>query len=178
MANNEKYPTSLLFQNNVYDYVCGWGEGDYDKGMDEIRLELAEGCAMEPEDIEDDRLQRYIYELIDRDWEDLQANLEYSSYKDVPCVVSGRLGLWDGVHSIVPVVCNGIFQALQRIASARFDNNIEVKLEDGQINVTQSHHDGTNYFSINLLNRRGERMADGSKLAEPCYHKKIVGYLF
>ena len=178
MANNEKYPTSLLFQNDIYDYVCGWGEGDYEKGMNEIRQEMAEGCDMEPEDIDDERLQAHICDLIDRDWDDLQANLEYSEFKEAPCVISGSLGLWDGVHSIEPVVCNGILAALRRIASVRFDNNIEIKLENGQINVTQIHHDGTNHFFINLLNRRGEGVADASRLAEPCFHKKIVGYLF
>lgn len=116
--------------------------------------------------------------------DDFFSNLQFSEFNR-PCMITGRLGLWNGNPDIVPEMFNSVEEAIKRIINVRFDNYIKVSLQDGYLVVEQSHHDGCNYFEIHLLSAKGMR-----EVERPCYQyerdyapkkwwfKNIYGYLF
>lgn len=71
------------------------------------------------------------------------------------CVISGKLGLWDGVHEIQPVECNTIREAIYKCLGRdceilSYDDVYYDEQEDAVI-VNAHHHDGTNKFKISRL---------------------------
>lgn len=126
----------------------------------------------------------YVHEMQMRDRDEFFDILK-SDALNVPCMITGKLGLWHGKPTIVPEVFDTIEDAVLKICKVRFDFNLLVRIENGHIVVEQSHHDGTNYFEIHLLSAKGLR-----EVKRPCYEyerdyepkkwwfKNIYGYLF
>ena len=85
------------------------------------------------------------------DMDEIRSCKEYN----VPCVITGHLGLWDGKHEIVPVRMDTIHDAI--VKCYEHDGELRVNYEDGEIVVYHSHHDGTNVFHINALSKNGEK---------------------
>ena len=90
-------------------------------------------------------------------------NLMYSKLKDRTFVIEGKLGLWWGRPTIKPVVIKGIIPAIER-CFGRDINDIEVELntKDGFIHIQSHHHDGTNCFTLKMLNKNGEKWAQNA----------------
>ena len=120
--------------------------------------------------------------MIGWDWENFKDNMEYSPYANIPCMITGSIGKWNGTFDIKPEKEDNLMAAIIRCYGEC--NDIEVNLQDGHIEVLAMHHDGTNRFEIHLLSKKGiERVecAD-SKCKDydikPYWFKKISGYLF
>lgn len=85
------------------------------------------------------------------DMDEIRTCKEYN----VPCIITGHLGLWDGCHKIVPVKMDSIYDAIIKCYGRDTLSNLKVNFEDGKIVVYYSHHDGTNIFTIYALNESG-----------------------
>jgi len=94
-----------------------------------------------------DFAQRRIEFECDDFWNNLRA-VKDSSYIDY-YVVTGELGLWNGIHTIVPVTFNNLYDALSKCATDAYD--IVVKYEDNAIKFECHHHDGVNCFEVRNL---------------------------
>lgn len=118
------------------------------------------------------------------DTEDFFSNLAYCKLGE--CMILGTLGLWDGDHDIVPVLCDNVKEAIERICDGmRGGFHLRVTQKDGYLLVEQSHHDGTNAYEVRILSAKGRR-----EVKRPCYEydrdfdpkpwwfKKIKGYLY
>ena len=137
----------------------------------------------EMEEVSDNTIYDYIYDCLDMEWDDLFLNIKHSKFGDTPCVITGRLGLWHGKPTIVPVPCDDIEVAIRKCV-----NNMDyiiVKQVNGHIEVDGIHHDGRNHFEIHLLNNKGldakSRIDEGwgnADLGNKCYHKALNDYLF
>lgn len=85
-------------------------------------------------------------------------NLMYSKLKNKTFVIEGSLGLWWGRPTIEPVVVNGIVPAIKRCIGRDInDIDAELNTKDGLIYVRAHHHDGTNIFTLKMLNKNGEK---------------------
>lgn len=85
------------------------------------------------------------------------GNLAYSNLKDVPVVITGELGLWDGKHKIIPVKCNNLSEAVDKIVNCDCDYYRFIEDRFGNLKVEAIHHDGTNHFTIKKWTPKGQR---------------------
>lgn len=83
-------------------------------------------------------------------------NIKCFEAYNVPVMVTGTLGLWDGRHEIVPTRKESVHEAIEA-CFGRSINDIVVSWVDGEIVVRALHHDGTNVFSINALSEDGQK---------------------
>lgn len=95
-------------------------------------------------------------------WKEDEAQTNYESDMDnitscskycVNVRITGELGLWDGKHTITPVKCSTVAEAIKKCISGCDDCN--VWFNDGAIEVEGYHHDGTNRFMIHAIDDRG-----------------------
>ena len=163
--------------NTTYYDSMGWMDLTY-----EDYLEYCEDMEIEPAEDESSDFYNWAYHMIELDWDDFKANMKYSIYKNMPCMITGCLDLWNGRPTIVPVKCNDIMEAIKRCVSNGDD--AEVILKDGYIKVLSKHHDGTNIFEIHLLSKKGIERAECADRnwedynVKPYWFKKIWGYLY
>ena len=87
-------------------------------------------------------------------------DLMYSKLKDRFFLITGKLGLWWGRPEIKPVLIKGIVPALKKCFGSCDDMDAELNIKEGVINVQSHHHDGTNCFSLLLLNKNGLKWAE------------------
>jgi hypothetical protein len=161
----------------LYDSTCEWSYEDYldwCAEMDETPV---------PEDSE--AFYEFVRRQQDNDWDDFEANMGFSAYRDEPCMITGSLGLWNGRPDIIPVKCDCIWDAITKCISNSFSYECDIVLNDGHIDVNIHHHDGTNCFEIHLLSKRGIKESERpiykwEKDYEPkrYWFKNIYGYLF
>lgn len=88
------------------------------------------------------------------DWEQDLENIRDCKQYNVPVVITGALGLWDGHHGIVPEMHDSVGDAVSRILKTDCDD-WDIKFVDGHIEVDGHHHDGMNCFEIHALSRKG-----------------------
>lgn len=162
-----------LFSNRDYDF-------DEYKEYYKENLELTDE---EMEDVSDERIWNYISDCKAIEFNALLINLKHGDYADCPCVIMGSLGLWNGRHEIYATPTNDFEEAIRKCV--KDCDYIEVCQVGGHIEVSASHHDGTNHFEIHLLNNKGidakyrlEMFYGKANLANKCYHKAIHGYIF
>lgn len=157
---------------------------NFDFDFDEYKEWFMENCDIEDEDdVSDDDVYEYINDCLRNDFDDFFANLEYSKNNDKYCVITGRLGLWNGRPQIEPCVCEDVESAIKKCID-KCDYCI-IKQVNGHLEVIGIHHDGRNTFEINLLNDKGVdayyRIREGwgrANLADRHYHKSLGDYLF
>ena len=137
----------------------------------------------EMEEVLDNDIWEYIGEEHNFELKDFFTKLKYSNHANMPCVITGSIGLWTGKHKIKPVACDDIESAINKCAN-KVDYVI-IKQVNGHLEVTGVHHDGCNTFEIHLLNDKGvcamENINNGcgeANLECHCYHKSLNGYLF
>lgn len=87
-------------------------------------------------------------------YEDFWNNINYSKYNKIPCIIIGKLGLWNGKKDIVPVKTDNLFSAIKRCITISIED-IVVKQNGNVIEVNCYHHDGINYFEIRFLTKLG-----------------------
>lgn len=143
--------------------------GDYDWFVKEL---IEEGIEENSNEMYE-RIDQEIESEIDSFW----GNLKYSKYNNNKCVIVGSLGLWNGRRGIVPTVCESVSKAIEKCFDGNFEKYVTVKQVNGHLEVTVAHHDGTNYFSIHLLNEKGKATENGD-LSNRRYHKAIKGFIF
>lgn len=165
-----------LINTTYYDSMA-WMDLTY-----EDYLEYCEDMEIDPAEDESPEFYDWAYHMIELDWEDFQANMKYSPFAKLPCMITGCLGLWNGRPTIVPVKCDNIMDAIERCVSGGDD--AEVILKDGYIEVLSKHHDGTNIFEVHLLSKKGIERAECSDRnwddynIKPYWFKNIYGYLY
>lgn len=103
-------------------------------------------------------------------------NLRYSSIAQRACVITGRLGLWNGSPEIAPIVCKAMAEAIYKCVNKC--DECRISQHASTIIVEGFHHDGTNRFEIHVLNEKG-RNADESRcdLSRREYHLTLKDYL-
>lgn len=121
-------------------------------------LDFCEDNDIEPGDENSDEFWEWCREEANINYEyDLEEIRRCKQY-DVPVLVTGHLGLWDGKPEIAPVVFPNVYDAIVEMFARDIDD-IEAKFVDGEIRVYAYHHDGCNCFTINALSTKGQRKA-------------------
>ena len=77
------------------------------------------------------------------------SNLSCSKICNVPAIITGTLGLWDGRKEIVPVECDSVAQAIDKCIN--YDYQCIYEDDNGDLFVEDHHHDAINVFKISLL---------------------------
>lgn len=122
----------------------------------------------------DESLHDFINDELTTHYNDLLNNIKHASY-DIPCVVTGTIGRWNGRFNMYPQKFETLSDAINRCCINVDD--IVIKLKNGKIQIEGVHHDATNYYEITCLNKLGQ-MTAGADLTKKCYHKLIKEYLF
>ena len=165
-----------VFRNGNYYDSMAWLSLSYD--------DYKEWCEEMEEEIHPEHSEKYwdqCRRIFENDWDDFKCNMKYSKW-NVPCMITGSLGLWNGRPNIAPVYCKTLIDAIAK-CSDRCDD-AEVNLKDGYIEVLGKHHDGTNCFEIHILSKKGLREVERPKYyyedydIKPWWFKNIYGYLF
>lgn len=68
-------------------------------------------------------------------------------------VITGKLGLWNGNFDIEPLVMHTLDEAIRKCINSC--DYFDVTWENGVVEVSASHHDGTNVFEIHALSAKG-----------------------
>ena len=161
-------------------------QSDRDVTMEEIK----DHCEVNEIEVPEENSTKY-WELVsdfrDQDWEDFEENLKCSRKLPGQVVITGKLGLWDGKHAIVPVLADmaedpvGFIERFTRNCGA--DCSLAVGYDEEGLFVTVSHHDGTNRFRVLEVTDAGKRCIerDGDEadiLGDPKFTKKIDYWLY
>lgn len=126
--------------------------------------EFLEFLKEEYPDMDNEELMDMAYRINDEYFDDdfgEHGNLSYSSLKNIPCVVSGVLGLWDGQHKIIPTEFKTIQQA---IYSCLEESNEIYEDKYGNLCIDAHHHDGTNHFVLKIKTEKGLRCIRYTKI--------------
>ena len=81
-------------------------------------------------------------------------NITSCSKYDVDVQITGDLDLWDGKHTIEPVGCSTVAEAIRKCI--KNSDDCDVWFNDGAIEVEAKHHDGTNHFTIRAITSHGK----------------------
>lgn len=161
----------VYFDNTNFDF---YGYKEWFMEINDIR---------DDEEVTDDDVYKFIDEQFEEIYDYFFANLMCSENDDNYCVITGRLGLWNGTPQIEPCVCPSMTDAIKKCLYD-MDNAI-IKQVNGHLEVVGIHHDGRNCFEIHLLNNKGidayDRITEGrgrANLNDRRYHKSLGGYLF
>lgn len=148
--------------------------------------EYVEDCSsrgVEPQGENSSDYWNFVAEYHVYDWDDLKSNLKHSKEANAPVLITGKLGLWDGIHTIYPMKWNSLIGAIQRCANSA--DNIKVEADCGVIHVYAYHHDGINKFDIYKLSKKGLKVTgnwyNGTSETEEVKKyliSKFNGYLF
>lgn len=90
---------------------------------------------------------------IECDWENLtEYDKDFSHF-----VITGKLGLWNGKHEILPIIEDSLCNAIKKCISGGsiLDYKVTLDTETGVVSVSAHHHDGVNFFNIYLLTDEG-----------------------
>ena len=91
------------------------------------------------------------------------AEWKGSSVDNIPVVIIGKLGLWNGPHKVIPTKCKSIIEAIYKC----IEDMDEVEIyEDqyGNLKIDAYHHDGTNHFTIKKVTDKGYRCLNFTKM--------------
>lgn len=139
---------------------------NYNKGRFNILTTLVDGfeysdyveyCkenGLEPQGKESHDYFRWCEDETEMNFEADLDNIEGHSAYNVPVIMTGTIGRWNGDFEIVPVVCKSVFSAID-MCRGKDILDIEVFFDDGKIEVAAHHHDSTNHFTIRALSKKG-----------------------
>lgn len=131
------------------------GRDDYDEFLEEWKD--AEGYENVPSD-DSKEYYDWMYRVTQENWENDLENIDEEKAYNVPVVLTGSLGLWDGNHSIVAEMFDSVGDAIRKIinnGSGSTCCDFDIEYVDGHIKMLHHHHDGTNSFMIRALSRKG-----------------------
>lgn len=100
---------------------------------------------IEPAGEESNEFYAWLGRENDFDWEDFEANLQYSKVNG-PVTVRGSLGLWWGRPTIEPKKFYTLWDAILACIDDAWD--VIITLDKGVLKVQALHHDGRNVFTI------------------------------
>lgn len=129
-------------------------ESDYDYAE---YVEWCEDNNIEPKGINEygeDSFWDWCQQETETNWEEDMYNIKESEKCNVPTIIEGSLGLWDGHHEIIPVECDNMYDAIQKCLPRNYDYYADVIFDKGFVNVNISHHDGTNCFTLRPKDKR------------------------
>ena len=92
-------------------------------------------------------------EQLSIEWEDLMANLKADKENNVDCVVTGKVGRWNGTLEITPKHFPTLEDAIR--ACVKNCDYIVINEINGMIDIEAIHHDGSHQFQIHKLNEKG-----------------------
>ena len=121
-------------------------------------------------DRESNDFYEWVGETLNMDWDDFFTNLKYDKDNNCECVVLGSLGLWYGRREIQANFVT-LKEALYKCVGC--GEYITISENNGVIEVIVSHHDGTNYFDIHKLNKKGIELVNKELLYKKHYHKRF-----
>ena len=101
-----------------------------------------------------ERFYEWVWNTLIMYWDDFIYNLQHDKDNNVDCVVTGKVGRWNGNFEIVATH----FATLEKAIYACIkdcDYITITQTEDGAIDVWAAHHDGSHSFTIHKLNERG-----------------------
>ena len=166
-----------VFRNGNYFDSMAWLNVSY-----EDYLEMCKENGMEPKKEGSFEQIEEVIEYMTINFDDFKSNLKYSKW-NIPCMITGSLGLWNGCPTITPVLCNNLVEAIEKCFGSCDD--LEVNLENGHLEVLAKHHDGINCFEIHILSKKGLREVERPIYEyekdfepKPYWFKNIYGYLF
>ena len=111
-------------------------------------------------------------EMLSIAWNDLLDNIESNWSNDVNCVVTGKVGRWNGTFEIEPKAFPSLRIAINTCASNM--DYVIVTEDEGIIKVEAIHHDGRNNFEIHKLNSKGlEAYCNDEDLNNEEYYEKF-----
>lgn len=126
---------------------------------------------VEPDKEESQDFLERCAEAAEINWtEDLEAIGSYKKY-NVPVIVTGSLGLWNGRQDIVPIIKDSVIEAINEIifgTRCSFEADVNFNLEGGYIEVLISHHDGQNLFEIRALSESGLKKFRNTTIGHKC----------
>lgn len=147
----------FLYDNNRYHF-------------DDVKEMLNEERG-EDEEISDSLVYDVISCFNQDDYDMMMDTLKELTNQTTYHVIYGSLGTWRGRFNIYPQVDIHLDSLVKKAMS---NCDCSVKLVDGKIEITSHHHDGTNYYTIQPLNRKGEQRYDDGKISEDDDFKKYV----
>ena len=119
----------------------------------------AESCGISVEEVEDDAYYNWVSDNLLFYWQDFKNAVE-NHLSDNMCIITGKLGLWNGQPEIEPEICDSTLEAIDMCINIRGEHYKTVSLEDdGSLTVEVSHHDGCNVFTLRLVAPESEELA-------------------
>lgn len=120
----------------------------------------------------EETLQKYIQDVNNDYLGDIRSEIEFYEKENgqKQYIVLVNLGLWNGRFDGGKII-NGLWNAI----SECFEDYNEIYEEGGKLKIVAHHHDGTNYFQIKELNKKGEIFVERHKwdLSDRILHQKL-----
>ena len=101
-----------------------------------------------------DEFYEWCAEVAATNWDSDMDNIKSFKEYNVPVVITGTLGLWDGNHDICPRKMDSVYDAILKCVGGDIQW-ATVMYDDGVITVEAYHHDGCNCFTIKALSKKG-----------------------
>lgn len=117
-------------------------------------VEFCKDNDIEPEEDNSEDFWNWVSDTANFYFEDDLCNIKNCDAYAIPVRLNGSLGLWNSNPDIEENIYDNVYDALKKILDVNFDYTINVKWVNGKITISQSHHDGTNYFEITPKDRR------------------------
>ena len=117
-----------------------------DEAIEKYRTDVL-GC--DPDEYTDEEVVRFMYRDVDDNLDDERANVrdvEMEHSNAILCV--GTLGLWHGTVMGYKLLENA---TLDKIFGVAIGDYVEFYEEDGNVQCSDTHHDGTNHYVFREL---------------------------
>lgn len=93
---------------------------------------------------------KLLFDSFENNWEEWSEIKESLDCIPNSCEITGTLGLWNGVKTIEPVICDNISDAIDKCLG-RDTEDIIFRISDNTYYLDAYHHDGINSFTIKIL---------------------------
>lgn len=90
-----------------------------------------------------------LFDSFKQDWDEWAELIEELDNINESVKITGTLGLWNGIHEIIPVKCDTISEAINKCIG-RDTNDIIFKADNESYYIDCYHHDGINKFKIKI----------------------------
>lgn len=119
-----------------------------------------EDNGIEPDSDTSEDFYKWCYDEAEVNWESDMDNIKSCKEYNVPCLITGTLGLWWGRPTIQPERMESVYDAIQKCFGRDIDQ-VTVQWIDGAVVVDAYHHDGCNRFTIKALSKKGVARQSG-----------------
>jgi len=164
--------------------TSGWLDDVNDKGVYADYVDECRERGKTPAAMDSDEFTGWCIDLERENMADDLDNIRCSKALQGPWLITGTLGLWDGRHTICPVIEPSLDKAIRRCS----EDDTKVEYDRGAVYVSASHHDGTNVFVIRKLSGEAVRLVetegedallgDSGAAIPRDYFEKLPEYLF